>query len=122
MANETKILYVDDEIVNQYLFKMNSSKYYQVVTASSGDEGLELLENDKEIRLVASDLKMPKMNGLDFIKKAKQVCPELPFFLLTGFDITPEINEAITTKLIVSHLKKPFNFDKMHDAFSKVLQ
>jgi len=77
MANETKILYVDDEIVNQYLFKMNSSKYYQVVTASSGDEGLELLENDKEIRLVASDLKMPKMNGLDFIKKAKQVCPEL---------------------------------------------
>jgi len=51
MANETKILYVDDEIVNQYLFKMNSSKYYQVVTASSGDEGLELLENDKEIRL-----------------------------------------------------------------------
>lgn len=121
MTDVSKILYVDDEVINQHLFKINLSKHYNVITGSDGAEGLEILKNDKEIKLVISDMKMPIMNGIDFIKKAKLMYPNLPFFLLTGFDITPEINEAINSKLIISHLRKPFDITQMLLAFSKAL-
>lgn len=121
MSDKLKILYVDDEEINLMLFQINLKKYYNVITASNGTEGLEILKTNQNIKLVASDMKMPIMDGIEFIKKAKNRYPYLPFFLVTGFDSTPEINEAIQSKLIRKHLKKPFNIAEIHSAFSKVL-
>jgi two-component system response regulator (stage 0 sporulation protein F) len=121
MSNKPKILYVDDEEINRHLFKINLSKDYSVLTASNGAEGLDILKSNQEIKLVVSDMKMSVMNGMDFIKEAKKLYPNLPFFLLTGFDITPQINEAINSQLIHAHLKKPFNIDEIKSAFHKVL-
>ena len=121
MSNKPIILYVDDEVINLQLFEINLSKHYEVITANNGSEGLEILEKNQDIKLVASDMKMPNMNGLEFIKKAKQIYPHLPFFLLTGFETNLEIEEALDTQLILKHLKKPFNIGAMHTAFSKVI-
>lgn len=119
MNNKPTILYVDDEEINQMLFEKNLNKYYNVITANNGFEGLDFLKNRPEIKLVVSDMKMPMMNGLEFIKKAKEEHPRLPFFLLTGFDVTPQIREAVSSQLIVEHFKKPFNVAKMHNVFLK---
>lgn len=121
MSNKPKILYVDDEEINLHLLQINLSKDYSVLTASNGAEGLETLKTNQDIKLVASDMKMPIMDGMEFVKNAKQICPNLPFFLLTGFDISPQINEAINSQLIHAHLKKPFNIAEIKSAFHKVL-
>lgn len=121
MNDKPIILYIDDEEINLQLFELNLNKYYEVIIAYSGPEGLEILEKNKEIKLVVCDMKMPLMSGMEFIKKAKKVYPHLPFFLLTGFDITPQINEAVNSKLIFKHLKKPFNMVEMQAVFSKAI-
>lgn len=121
MNDKPKILYVDDEEINQVLLKINLSKTYDVITASNGPEGLQILNDIPEIKLVASDLKMPIMNGIEFIKKAKKTYPQLPFFLITGYDITPQIIEAIDSQLIFKHFKKPFNIIEIQTVFLKAI-
>ncbi len=121
MANISEVLYVDDEMINLQLFEINLSRYYKVYTASSGFDGLKILKNNLEIKLVVSDMKMPNMNGIEFIRQAKKDYPQMSFFILTGFDITPEIQEALDSKLILQHFKKPFNMDEIHKTFLQIL-
>lgn len=116
-----KILYVDDEEINLMLLRINLSSKYDVITCLDGIEGLEILSKNNDIKVVVSDLRMPMMNGIEFITKAKELYPHLPYFLLTGFDMTTEIEEAIKTELIVDYLKKPFEITTIDDSFSKVL-
>ena len=68
----TTILYVDDEDVNLFLFEKTFESYYTVITAKSGDEGLKKIEeHQKDIAVVISDMRMPGMNGIEFIEIAR---------------------------------------------------
>ena len=60
---------------------------YPILTAISGSEGLDTLEkHHDEIGIVISDKRMPKMNGIEFISKAKEKYNKITYFILTGFD------------------------------------
>lgn len=109
MSNEIKIIYIDDEEVNVLLFEMNFSVNYTVYSGLSGNDGLDLLDKNPDTNVVISDMKMPNMSGLEFIKKAKEKYPDKKFYILTGFEITEEIRDALETKLIDKYFKKPFN-------------
>ena len=109
MTSKTKILYVDDEPINLRLFEINFSKKYEVHSASDGYQGLELLATNPEILAVISDMKMPGMSGLEFIRKAKERFPSKKYYILTGFEITPEIKAAIDNGLILKYFRKPFD-------------
>ena len=121
MNSKTKILYVDDESINLVLFEINFSKKYAVFTADSGAKGIELLAINPDITVIVSDMKMPSMNGIEFIKKAKEKYPDKEFFILTGFDITEEILDAINTGLILKYFKKPFNMKEMDMAITDAI-
>ncbi|HPV57322.1 MAG TPA: response regulator, partial [Tenuifilaceae bacterium] len=73
MSNN-KILYVDDEQINLELFKINFRNDFDIRIANSALKGLEILQ-EEEIDVVISDLKMPHMNGLEFIEKIKATNP-----------------------------------------------
>jgi two-component system response regulator (stage 0 sporulation protein F) len=109
MNGKHKILYVDDEIINLQLFKLVFSNKYEVFTAENGLKGLELLDNIQDISIVISDMKMPFMNGIEFIQKSKVKYQNISYFILTGYEITDEIQEALNLGLIVKYFKKPFN-------------
>jgi len=109
MNEKIKILYVDDEEPNLYLFKYNFSKYFEVFTANRGSEALEVLNEQHDIKVVISDMKMPLMSGIEFIKKAQETYSSTKYFLLTGFDINEEIKDALNKQLILKCFKKPFN-------------
>ena len=113
MNRKPKILYVDDEFINLQLFKINFDNKYEVFTAENGITGLEVLDNNPDIIVVISDMKMPLMNGIEFIKKAKEKYSHIRFYILTGFQITEEIQEALNSKLILKYFSKPFNFNKI---------
>jgi response regulator RpfG family c-di-GMP phosphodiesterase len=106
-----KVLYVDDEAINLMLFKINLQKKYEVITAENGIEALELLSTEKDINLVFSDMRMPEMNGIEFITLAKKRFPEIKFYILTGFEITAEIEKAMNNGLITKYFQKPFNIN-----------
>jgi response regulator RpfG family c-di-GMP phosphodiesterase len=108
-----KVLYVDDEPINLQLFQLNFKKKYEVFTALSGPEGLRCLETNSNIKVVISDMKMPEMNGIQFISKAKNNFPEITYFILTGYDINAEIAEALESGLIHKYFSKPFNIKEI---------
>ena len=120
--NEKKtLLYVDDEPINLKLFIINFRNKYHVLTAGSGFEGLTLLRSAPETRIVISDMKMPGMNGVEFIRKAKKDFPNMAYFILTGFDITEEIADALNEGIIYKYFRKPFNLKEIELSVEEAL-
>jgi len=121
MAELTRVLYVDDEPLNLMLFKANFKNKFNVLIADSGYKGLELLKDNPNTSVVISDMKMPGINGLEFIRLAKKEYPSISFYILTGFDITDEISQAIEEGLIHKYFRKPFNIKEIESAIFEVL-
>jgi len=121
MSKKEKILYIDDEEMNLKLFVINFSKKYEVITGFSGFDGLNCLELHPDIQVVLSDMKMPYMNGLEFIAKAREKHIDKKYFILTGYDTTEEIKNAIKSKLILKYFSKPFNITEIEAAIDKVI-
>jgi response regulator RpfG family c-di-GMP phosphodiesterase len=119
MINKKKILYIDDEKINVQLFQINFSRNFEVSISCSGKDGLFLLDNNPDIEVVISDMKMPEMNGLEFIGKAKEKYPDKKYYMLTGFDITDEIQNALDNRLILKCLKKPFNLKEIEKVLNE---
>ncbi len=109
MQNTSVVLYVDDEPINLKLFVILFRNIYKIITAQSGSEALALLEENPQINLVITDMKMPGMNGLEFVKKARSKYRGIPFFLLSGYGLTPEIENALDNQLIDGYFQKPIN-------------
>ncbi len=115
------VLFVDDEPVNLMLFEANFKDYYNVFTASDGESGLNILAQNEEIHLIFSDMKMPNMNGIEFIDRAKHVVPHGHYYIMTGFEVTGEIQEAIDSKSVIRYFKKPLNFKAISEEIDTVL-
>lgn len=111
MSERLKILYVDDEEINRRIFSITLKAKFDIVTAENALKGLEVLASETSIDVVVSDMKMPKMNGIEFIKHAKDKFPKIKFYILTGFSITDEIKEALVQGLIVKYFRKPFDLN-----------
>ena len=114
------ILYVDDEIPNLQLFELMFNDDYRVVTAISGEEGLEKLQDEhSSIIVVVSDMRMPGMNGVEFVKKAKEKYNgKIAYFILTGFGRNPEIETALKEHVIQRFFTKPFDRDEVRGAIT----
>ena len=113
MTDMMKILYVDDEEMNLTLFKMIFKEKYDIVLAQNAITALELLESHTDTVIVITDMNMPQMNGIEFIKIAKEKFPKIKFYILTGYEINDEIDEALKEKLILKYFRKPFNFEEI---------
>lgn len=102
------ILFVDDEAnILSSLKRLFRPQGYNLLTASSGKEGLEILE-DNEVDLIISDMRMPEMDGATFLKLAAEQRPETIRILLTGYaDMTSTIN-AINEGKIYKYISKPW--------------
>jgi DNA-binding NtrC family response regulator len=92
-----KLLFVDDEeSITKALYRIFRRQGYEIHTASSGQEGLEMLKKDKKpFSLIISDQRMPGMTGSQFLEKAKKIFPESIRILLTGYSDMDAIVDAI---------------------------
>ena len=108
-----KLLYVDDEAINLMLFQANLEKKYDVLTAENAFTGLQYIAEHKNIKVVVSDMKMPVMNGIEFILKARLISSDIAFFILSGFEITDEIQDALSEGIIRRYFRKPFNINEI---------
>lgn len=116
-----KILYVDDESINLDLFELNFDDDYQVYLASSAKEGLAILENN-DIGVVITDLKMPEMNGMEFIIEIKKRYPNTVCILLTAFMETNIMLKAINEKLVFKYLLKPWKKEMLKKTIDKAFE
>jgi CheY-like chemotaxis protein len=109
MRSKQKVLCVDDEPINLLILKRFLAKEYEVIAAESGHEALLALKEDQEIKLIISDLRMPGMSGMEFIKEAQKSFKNLKCFILSSYPINEEIQQALNDKIILAYFQKPAN-------------
>ncbi|MEI7473996.1 MAG: HD domain-containing phosphohydrolase [bacterium] len=112
MEIKYNILIVDDELDNLQLFKRTFRKKYNLFLATSGFEGLEVLKNNK-IHMIITDQKMPKMEGVEFLKYAIELSPDSIRMLVTGYTDAHALISAINSGKIYRYIKKPWNPDEI---------
>ena len=94
MAN---ILIVEDEkVLNEAYELVLKKEGYNVASAFNGEEALDAAKT-KEFDLILLDLRMPKMDGVEFLKKfnPKQDHPKTKIIVFSNYDDEKEVNEAI---------------------------
>jgi len=123
MIDEKKytILYVDDEESNLRIFKNTFRRQYNILTASSGLEGLSLLEKG-DIDLILTDQRMPGMSGIDFLKKAIDKFPELNRILVTAYSDYDILREAVNELKIFQYVEKPWKEDDIKSTIDSALE
>jgi len=111
-----RILYVDDEEINLELLQLTFMNELEVLTATSAKDGLQILDTNQDIEVVISDLKMPEMNGLDFIKEIKKKSQDRTCMLLTGFMESEIMMEGFNKELIFRYIMKPWKKEVLMEA------
>ena len=79
MPKNIKILFVDDDLTSIEYFKISFSDKYNILTAQSGEEGLDILQKHENIALILTDHRMPQMSGISFLKKSMNPMPHMCF-------------------------------------------
>jgi signal transduction histidine kinase len=80
----SKVLLIDDEApIRKVLGLYLRSKDYEVITAADGQEGIELFQRESPA-IVLTDIKMPGMDGIEVLKRVKQINPEAEVIVITG--------------------------------------
>lgn len=108
-----KILIVDDEVqILKALSRAFFDTEYDIYTAQSGEEALEILENT-EVNLVISDMKMPFMDGYELLSKVKEKYPRTIRIILSGYTEEKTIIKAIIKNIAKVYIFKPWNNDDL---------
>ncbi len=102
------VLCVDDEVsILKSLQRLLLPENFEVVTATSGEQGLLLLEK-REFAVIISDMRMPGMTGAEFLQLAAQRCPDSQRLLLTGYADIESTIKAINQGQIQRYIQKPW--------------
>jgi two-component system response regulator AtoC len=102
------ILVVDDEQDNLDAFRFNFRKAFDILTASGGAEALQILEG-REVAVVVTDQRMPKMTGVELLREVRVRQPEAVGIILTAFTDVDVLIEAINLGQVYRYITKPWD-------------
>ncbi|MDB4160902.1 sigma-54 dependent transcriptional regulator [Bacteroidia bacterium] len=107
-----RILIVDDEqSIRETLKEILDYEGYEVEEAADGEKALSLIKKFNYDAVLA-DIKMPKLDGLELLEKAKEIAPELPIIMISGHGTTETAVEA-TKKGAFDFINKPPDLNKL---------
>lgn len=117
------VLYIEDDLNNQAIISKALDLYCnEVITASDGEEALYFYESNKEILdILVVDISIPKINGLEVIKRIRKTNKKIPIVVTTAHTDKEYLLEALTYKL-ESYIVKPFSFEKLISIFEEFIQ
>jgi two-component system nitrogen regulation response regulator GlnG len=117
----SKLLLIDDETDVQYSFqRIFDSPEIELTTTSSGEEGLKLIPKLKP-DLVIMDIRMGGMNGLETLRRIRQMDSKLLVILMTAYGTTQTAIEAMKLGAY-DYLLKPFDVPKLKDIIANALK
>ena len=113
MKTKPSILCVDDEVNILEGLQDNLRRKFKVHTASSGAEGLAVLKSEGPFPVVISDMRMPEMNGAEFLSQVRNLYPDSMRILLTGQSDIESAISAVNEGQIFRFLTKPCETDNL---------
>lgn len=116
-----KLLLIDDEVDVQYSFRrIFDSSDLELHTASSGEEGLRLISKERP-DLVISDIRMAGINGLETLRRIRQLDPKVPVILMTAYGTTQTAIEAMKLGAF-DYVLKPFDVPRLKQLVNDALK
>ncbi|HZV46540.1 MAG TPA: sigma-54 dependent transcriptional regulator [Thermodesulfovibrionales bacterium] len=116
-----KILIVEDEKSMREVLKiLLEGEGYEVMTASDGLEGIAHLDKDI-FDLVVTDVKMPKVDGFEVLKRIKEISPDTIVIMITAFGTKESGIEAMKLGAY-DYISKPFNIDEIRLIVKKAIE
>jgi two-component system, NtrC family, nitrogen regulation response regulator NtrX len=108
----SSILIIDDEkAIRKTLGEILSYEGYQIDDAENGEEGLKKIK-EKNYDVVLCDIKMPKVDGLEFLEKARESNPDLPIIMISGHGTIETAVEAVK-KGAFDYVAKPPDLNRL---------
>jgi DNA-binding response OmpR family regulator len=122
VEGQVSILVIDDEeVVLGVLRELLTKDGYKVISAKNGEEGLKILKETKA-NLIIADKNLPGISGLDVIRAAKEIDPEIEAVLLTGYGSMESAMLAMRLG-VCSYLVKPFeSMDQIRGVIKEALR
>ena len=118
MTNDSALLVDDEASVIEGLEVFLEDEGFDVYTACSGMEGLALFHSERP-NLVITDLKMPRMSGLELIDEIRKLDTQTPVVVLTGYGTLESAIDAIRLN-IFDFIQKPVDIDELKETLDRV--
>jgi len=119
-----KIMVVDDEEDVRETIKLQlESENYNVIEAGDGEEAIKLLKSEDNLTncgLILCDIRMPKVNGIEYVDYLKQQAPGIPVVVITGYPDT-DLAVGLMNKGVKDYLVKPVESEKLLKIVNKLV-
>ena len=116
-----RILVVDDEEnARVALSKILTHDGYEVASAGNGVEALSFLRS-KDVELIITDLNMPEMNGLSFLRELNRIHPASNVIMITAYGEVESYLEAMTLGAF-EYINKPVKYDELKKVINKIFK
>jgi two-component system response regulator HydG len=121
MQGNIKILIVDDETITlKNLVHVMEKEGYEVVGVSSGPKALKILE-EQEFDIVLTDIKMKKVDGIDILKRCKELYPDTEVIMITGYATVEAVVSTIKNRAF-DCIAKPFDLDEIRKVAKEAIE
>jgi two-component system NtrC family sensor kinase len=118
---EFPILYVDDEPDNLRIFELTFRRHFSIFTAETPAEGLQIL-HENPIAVVLSDYKMPGMNGVELLSRAREIDERCIRVLVTAYGDVQTLGDAINDGRIYKYVPKPWEPEDMQQTIRRAIE
>lgn len=115
------ILYVDDEVHNLIAFKASFRRTFNVFTAESAKDALEVLKTET-IHIIISDQRMPVTTGIEFLESIIPEYPDPIRILLTGYADINAVIDAINKGQVYLYITKPWEDNELRQNLEKAFE
>ncbi len=122
-TKKTRILFVDDEEKSCKYFAIIFGRFYEVVIAKDGAEGLEIMmgEEGPAIGVIVTDQIMPRMTGIEMLERLGSHRPNVVRVLSTAYTDSNLISGAVRSGLIDYFVGKPWTINKVADILDQAV-
>lgn len=121
IKKQTILVVDDDELFLEYIQRALTSENYNVITAYSGKEGLDIL-GKQQVSVVISEYKIPLMNGLEFLEKVRIIYPDILTIMVTDHADIKLAIKAINEAGVYKFLLKPWDDINFKNTIKKTLE
>ena len=121
MRPPTILLIEDEERMRRLLELVLRPEGYDLILASSGEDGIRALTEQPGIDLIVTDLQLGKTSGLDVLEASKRVLPDVPILIITGYGTVKSAVEAMR-KGAYDYVSKPVDNEELKILIARALQ